>query len=266
MDNLKDATASERERRREEQEAAVAAIHKKYKVSDESGGLKMSELDLKRVDGLIPVIVQNIRDWEVLELRRIREKDIGKTLALSIEVLVDCDRDSLIQIIDVDAMPTLGMFIDRYTDLIKDRTECAEMAKALKWEESDRGLIPTITQAEDLEALLMQPYKNEEAINKATERSKAVVMQAYSNKEAVNKTIEVWQGVYFHRPSEKHPEGEIWHKGLTSGDVQDIVGMRFPNDKYEHEIPSLILGVDTHSRPACHTKNMSCFYRPLVEG
>jgi phosphoribosyl-AMP cyclohydrolase len=53
--------------------------------------------------------------------------------------------------------------------------------------------------------------------------------------------------------------GELWHKGATSGNVQKVREVRVDCDA-----DTLLILVDP-AGPACHTGEVSCFYRTLEE-
>lgn len=80
--------------------------------------------------------------------------------------------------------------------------------------------------------------------------SKEVLMVAYMNKEALQKSLETKQ-TWFYSRSRK----ELWHKGATSGNKQDIVEIRYDCDK-----DTLLVLVEPQG-PACHKGSYSCFQR-----
>ena len=82
----------------------------------------------------------------------------------------------------------------------------------------------------------------------------AVLMQAYANREALEHTLATRQGTYYSRS-----RGELWVKGLTSGNVQRVLSVSLDCDG-----DSLLYRVQ-QSGPACHTGARSCFYTPLLE-
>ena len=82
----------------------------------------------------------------------------------------------------------------------------------------------------------------------------AVLMQAYANREALEHTLATRQGTYFSRS-----RGELWVKGLTSGNVQRVLSVSLDCDG-----DSLLYRVQQQG-PACHTGAYSCFYTPLLE-
>lgn len=81
-----------------------------------------------------------------------------------------------------------------------------------------------------------------------------VLMQAFMNKEALSKTIESGMATYYSRS-----RGELWVKGLTSGNTQKVVEI-----KYDCDMDAVVLRV-IQNGAACHTGNRSCFYRSLGE-
>ena len=93
----------------------------------------------------------------------------------------------------------------------------------------ERGLVPVVTQD-------------------AT--SGEVLMLAYANQEALEKTLETHQAHYYSRS-----RGELWRKGATSGNTQEVTEVRVDCDE-----DALLYRV-RQSGPACHTGERSCFYR-----
>lgn len=78
--------------------------------------------------------------------------------------------------------------------------------------------------------------------------SKEVLMVAYMNEEALQKSLETKQTWFYSRS-----RNELWHKGATSGNKQDIVDIRYDCDK-----DTLLILVSPHG-PACHEGTYSCF-------
>lgn len=103
--------------------------------------------------------------------------------------------------------------------------------KELKFDE--KGLIPVIVQ---------DVYSDK------------VLMMAYMNMEALNKSIQTKEAYYFSRSRQ-----ELWHKGETSGHYQYIKEMCIDCDG-----DSILIKVEQIGA-ACHTNNLSCFYRKLKE-
>ena len=79
-----------------------------------------------------------------------------------------------------------------------------------------------------------------------------VLMMAWMNAEALALTLERKQMVFWSRSRQ-----ELWHKGATSGNFQDLVELR-----YDCDADTLLAKVHPHG-PACHTGAQSCFYRTL---
>ena len=83
-----------------------------------------------------------------------------------------------------------------------------------------------------------------------------VLMLAWMNAEALAKTVETGEAWYFSRS-----RGELWHKGATSGQVQQVVEARIDCDQ-----DAVWLKVRPQGDGgACHTGQRSCFYR-VIEG
>ncbi len=102
---------------------------------------------------------------------------------------------------------------------------------ALKWDE--RGLIPTVVQDAN---------------------TRQVLMVAYMNAESLQQTLASGETVFWSRSRQ-----ELWHKGATSGNVQRVQAIYADCDG-----DTLLVLVDP-AGPACHTGEVSCFYRLLEE-
>ena len=82
------------------------------------------------------------------------------------------------------------------------------------------------------------------------------LMQAYMNEESLRLTLTTRQAVYWSRSRK-----EIWHKGLTSGEFQDVVEILVDCDQ-----DALVLRVRQRGGGCCHTKRATCFYRRVNLG
>ncbi|WP_442602046.1 bifunctional phosphoribosyl-AMP cyclohydrolase/phosphoribosyl-ATP diphosphatase HisIE [Paenibacillus sp. KN14-4R] len=82
--------------------------------------------------------------------------------------------------------------------------------------------------------------------------SKDVLMLAYMNEESIKRTISSGETWFWSRSRE-----ELWHKGETSGNVQQVKEIR-----YDCDTDTLLVLVDPKG-PACHTGQYSCFYRKV---
>jgi len=91
----------------------------------------------------------------------------------------------------------------------------------------ERGLIPAIIQ------------------NAAT---REVLTLAYMNKESLQRTIETKQTWFWSRS-----RNELWHKGATSGNTQEVVSLALDCDR------DAIIVLVNPAGPACHTGATSCF-------
>jgi phosphoribosyl-AMP cyclohydrolase len=96
-----------------------------------------------------------------------------------------------------------------------------------------QGLIPTIVQDAN---------------------TKQVLMMAYMNAESLKMTLELGETVFWSRS-----RSELWHKGATSGNTQAVREIYVDCDA-----DTLLILVDP-AGPACHTGEISCFYRTLPE-
>jgi phosphoribosyl-ATP pyrophosphohydrolase/phosphoribosyl-AMP cyclohydrolase len=101
----------------------------------------------------------------------------------------------------------------------------------------ERGLIPAIVQ------------------DAAT---REVLTLAYMNRESLRRTIETKQTWFWSRS-----RNELWHKGATSGNTQEVVSLALDCDR------DAIIVLVNPAGPACHTGAVSCFdveTRPLELG
>ncbi|KRM46371.1 phosphoribosyl-AMP cyclohydrolase [Lentilactobacillus parabuchneri DSM 5707 = NBRC 107865] len=85
------------------------------------------------------------------------------------------------------------------------------------------------------------------------DRTKQVLMMAYVNEESFNLSLKTRQ-TWFWSGSRK----ELWHKGATSGNTQQIVSIDIDCDE-----DTLLMKV-IPAGPACHTGHTSCFYRTIL--
>jgi phosphoribosyl-ATP pyrophosphohydrolase/phosphoribosyl-AMP cyclohydrolase len=102
----------------------------------------------------------------------------------------------------------------------------------LKYDE--RGLIPAIVQEQS---------------------TGQVLMLAYMNRESVGRTLETGRTWFYSRS-----RSELWPKGETSGHVQKVKKVL-----YDCDADTLLVQVDQVG-VACHTGELSCFYRELYGG
>ena len=97
----------------------------------------------------------------------------------------------------------------------------------------DNGLIPAIAQQYD---------------------SKEVLMMAWMNLQALEETLKTGRVCYWSRSRQNY-----WRKGESSGQIQQLKGLRIDCDG-----DTLLLLVD-QTGPACHTGRQSCFYTAVKD-
>ena len=98
----------------------------------------------------------------------------------------------------------------------------------------ERGLIPAIVQ---------------------NAKTREVLTLAYMNEESLTRTIETGQTWFWSRS-----RNELWHKGETSGNTQQVVSLALDCDR-----DAIVVLVDP-AGPACHTGAVSCFDIPRDSG
>jgi len=84
--------------------------------------------------------------------------------------------------------------------------------------------------------------------------TKQVLMMAWVNRDSLMQTIDKQEAVFWSRS-----RGVIWHKGETSGNVQHIQEIRVDCDG------DTLLFLVNPAGAACHTGEVSCFFRALDE-
>ena len=85
-------------------------------------------------------------------------------------------------------------------------------------------------------------------------RTGQVLMVAWMNAEALQRTRQSGQAHFWSRSRQ-----ELWHKGATSGHFLLVREIRVDCDA-----DTLLLQVEP-AGPACHTGQVSCFFRTLEE-
>ena len=114
---------------------------------------------------------------------------------------------------------------------MQNRIDRYQLFARIKWDE--QGLIPAIVQ--DAQSL-------------------HVLMMAYMSRESIERSLDTGETVFWSRSRKA-----LWHKGETSGNTQRIVDFWVDCDG-----DTLLITVEA-AGPACHTGEVSCFYRTLHE-
>lgn len=81
-----------------------------------------------------------------------------------------------------------------------------------------------------------------------------VLMVAWMNRDALEQTLQTGQTHFWSRS-----RGELWHKGATSGNYQEVAAIHVDCDG-----DTLLVEVRA-AGPACHTGATTCFYRTWEE-
>ncbi|MDD9956215.1 MAG: phosphoribosyl-AMP cyclohydrolase [Anaerolineaceae bacterium] len=100
---------------------------------------------------------------------------------------------------------------------------------AIKW--NAQGLVPAIVQ---------------------DSVTRQVLMLAWMNAESLGQTLETGETVFWSRSRQ-----ELWHKGASSGNTQRVRAVHLDCDA-----DCLLVEVQP-AGPACHTGEVTCFFRTL---
>ena len=152
-------------------------------------------------------------DFELIENIRRNTKN-SLTIAGGITTIEDIKK---IEILDLNSQ--IGMSLYKGTIKLTDA-----FISLLKFD--DKGLIPTIVQEENGQVLML----------------------AYSSIESLNTTFTTNRATYYSRSRKK-----LWTKGETSGNIQEIVKVRYDCDK------DSLLFIVKQKNFACHIGKYSCF-------
>ena len=82
--------------------------------------------------------------------------------------------------------------------------------------------------------------------------SREVLMMAWMSRKSLDATFACGELVFWSRSRK-----ELWHKGLTSGNTQKLLELRYDCDG------DALLALVEPAGPACHTGERSCFFREL---
>lgn len=83
--------------------------------------------------------------------------------------------------------------------------------------------------------------------------TKQVLMMAWMNEESLRRTLELGETVFWSRSRQT-----FWHKGATSGNTQRVIDLL-----YDCDGDTLLILVEP-AGPACHTGEVSCFFRSVI--
>jgi phosphoribosyl-AMP cyclohydrolase len=79
--------------------------------------------------------------------------------------------------------------------------------------------------------------------------TREVIMLGYMNADTLRQTLKVGQAVFWSRSRQ-----EVWHKGATSGDFVNVLGVTTDCDR-----DVVLLQVELVGGGVCHTGAHSCF-------
>lgn len=85
-------------------------------------------------------------------------------------------------------------------------------------------------------------------------QTKEVLTVAYMNEESLLKTLDTKETWFFSRSRQ-----ELWHKGATSGNTQQVISIKSDCDNDALVVEILPNG------PACHTGESTCFHKTVLQ-
>lgn len=85
-------------------------------------------------------------------------------------------------------------------------------------------------------------------------QTKEVLTVAYMNEESLQKTMDTKETWFYSRSRQ-----ELWHKGATSGNTQQVVSIKSDCDN-----DALVVEVLPNG-PACHTGESTCFHKTILQ-
>ena len=101
----------------------------------------------------------------------------------------------------------------------------------MKYKFNEKGLIPAVVQDQN---------------------NNQVLMVAWMNADSLKRTLETNEVHFWSRSRQ-----ELWHKGLSSGNIMKVQEIYIDCDS-----DTLLIKVNPQG-PACHTGNITCFFRKL---
>jgi phosphoribosyl-ATP pyrophosphohydrolase/phosphoribosyl-AMP cyclohydrolase len=122
----------------------------------------------------------------------------------------------------------LGMSVGMLSDPEPNSLDQAIPVAEIRYDE--RGLVPAI----------VQDYLDG-----------TVLMMAWMNRESLLKTLETGETWFWSRS-----RSQLWHKGETSGHLQQVRSLR-----YDCDSDAILVGVEQLGEIACHTGERSCFHQ-----
>ncbi len=127
-------------------------------------------------------------------------------------------------------------------------------------DKADRGFAARGDRSQIEEGLTLSPKFDKDGLIPAIATDAAsgeVLMLAYMNEEALSRTVETGEAHYWSRSRQ-----EIWRKGATSGNTQQVADLRIDCD----QDAILMLVKQRGSGASCHVGYKSCFFRAIPTG
>jgi len=191
----------------------------------------------------------------------IQEVFIKRNWDLFLSLVIEIDKEQLIELINQEIIAQISREIDLYIRIEEDNNELKGMLKQyginIFYPSSDQKVINLNKEAnfESIDNLLLESldFKKQNGLipTIVQDLNNTVLMLAYSSPESLKRTISTRRATYYSRS-----RNQIWIKGEQSGNFQIIRKIY-----YDCDADALLFQVDQNG-VACHTGSYSCFQTP----